>query len=65
MTKSVRHLFADAAALIEDMHGISVEGQAQGVSPDMARVLVGNLRSGVRRLDMASQRIISTLEAGK
>ncbi len=61
MTKSVRHLFADVTALIEDLHGVAVEGQAQGVSPDMARVLVGNLRSGIRRLDRAAQRIIAAL----
>lgn len=64
MNKSVWRLFTDATALIEDMHGISVEGQAQDVSSDMARVLVGNLLSGVRRLDRTAQRIIAALEAG-
>lgn len=63
MTKSVRHLFADATALIEDVHAVAVEGQAQGLSPDMVRVLVGNLCSGVRRLDRTAQRIIAVLEA--
>lgn len=65
MTKSIHHLFPDAIALIEDMHGIAVEGQAQGVSPDMVRVLVGNLRSGVSRLDGTTKRIIAALEAGE
>lgn len=64
MTKSVRRLFADATALIEDMHAVAVEGQAQGLSPDMVRVLVANLRSGVRRLDAAAQRIITALTEG-
>lgn len=62
MTKSVGHLFADATALTEDMHAVAVEGQAQGLSPDIVRVLVGNLRSGVRRLDRTAQRIIAVLE---
>ena len=61
MTKSVRQLFADATALLEDLHGIAVEGQAQDASPDMMRVLVGSLRSGIRRLDGAAQRIITAL----
>lgn len=61
MTKSDSHLFAEVTALLEDLHGIAVEGQAQGASPDMARVLVGNLRSGIRRLDGAAQRIIAAL----
>ena len=65
MTKSVRYLFADVTALIEDMHGIAAEGQAQDVSPDMVRVLVGNLRSGVSRLDGTTRRIIAALEAGE
>ena len=64
MTKPVRHLFADAAALIEDMHAVAVEGQAQGLSPDMVRVLVVNLCSGVRRLDGAAKRIIAALDEG-
>lgn len=63
MTKSVRQLFADATALLEDLHGIAVEGQAQGASPDMVQVLVGNLCSGVRRLDGTTQRIIAALGA--
>lgn len=61
MTKSVRRLFADATALIEDMHAVAVEGQAQGLSPDMVRVLTLNLRSGVKRLDRTAQRIIAAL----
>lgn len=63
--KSVPHLFADATALLEDLHGLAVEGQAQGIPPDMARVLVRDLRSGVRRLDGTARRIVSALEAGR
>lgn len=61
MTKSVGRLFADVTALIEDLHAVAVEGQAQGLSPDIVRVLVGNLRSGVKRLDRTAQRIIAAL----
>lgn len=61
MTKSVRHLFTDATALIEDMHAVAVEGQAQGLSPDIVRMLAGNLHSGVKRLDRTAQRIIAAL----
>ena len=63
MTKSVHRLFADAAALIEDMHGISVEGQAQGVSPDMALLFVRDLRSGLKRLDRTITNIALVSEA--
>lgn len=55
--KSVRHLFADATALLEDLHGLAVEGQAHGLSPDIARVLVHDLRSGIERLDRIAMSI--------
>lgn len=63
MTKSVHRLFADATALIEDMHGISVEGQAQGLSPDMALLFVRDLRSGLKRLDRTIMHIALVSEA--
>ena len=50
MSKSTRRLFADATALIEDMHGLAVEGQGRDVPPEMKQVLCRNLRAGARRL---------------
>ena len=49
--KSVRHIFADITAALEYMHGIAVEGQANGLSPDIHIALLRQLRAGAANLD--------------
>lgn len=45
--KTVQHLFADLTALIEDLHGIAVEGQAPDASADMRSVLATSISTGL------------------
>lgn len=63
MKKSVPHLFADMTARLEDLHGIAVEGQCAGLSPDIHMILLLNLRSGTQALaatiDHTSARIVA------
>jgi hypothetical protein len=50
MSKSMRHLFADATALLEDLHGLAVEGRAADVPAEMHRALCRDIRAGLKRL---------------
>lgn len=45
--KTVQHLFADLTVLVEDLHGIAVEGQAPDVSADMHTVLATSIGAGL------------------
>ena len=49
--KSPGHLFADTTALLEDLHGVAVEGQHPDITPDMHAALASHLRLGCRRLE--------------
>lgn len=51
MTSDLRREFADITARLEDLHAVAVEGQRRDNSPDMQRVLIGHLRSGVSAMD--------------
>lgn len=48
--KDIHELFADLTALLEDLHGVAVEGQQAGLSPDMQAVLLSSVRDGVQRI---------------
>ena len=48
--KSVSRRFADLTAVLEDMHGIAVEGQAKDLTPDMQGALLTALRSSLADL---------------
>jgi len=48
--KLVSHKFADVTAVLEDMHGIAVEGQAKDLTPDMQSALLMSLRSSLADL---------------
>ncbi|MCW3837081.1 hypothetical protein ACFQ1E_13020 [Sphingomonas canadensis] len=53
MSKSVPHLFADVTALLEDLHGVAVEGQRRDNPPEVQLALAASLRPGIVRLDKA------------
>lgn len=61
--KSVRRLFADFTRALEDMHGITVEGQAPRLSPDLQSALLVPLKQGLVRLDCIARQIEKRLEA--
>ena len=51
MREGVPLIFADVKAMLEDMHGIAVEGQRGDNAPDMQRVLVSQLRTTAAAVD--------------
>lgn len=51
MTSDLRREFADITARLEDLHAVAVEGQRRDNSPDMQRVLIGHLLSGLSAID--------------
>lgn len=61
--KSLPHLFADMTAMLEDIHGIAVEGQAADLSADMRRALLVEIQSGFWTLRAIAERISLALEA--
>lgn len=46
----VRRLFADLTCLLEDLHGLAVEGQAAGQPPQVLLALADSLSIGLQRL---------------
>jgi hypothetical protein len=48
--KSPPRLFADITAILENLHGLAVEGQDGSLHDNVRRVLVADLASGVARL---------------
>lgn len=61
MTDQAPMLFAQATMLLEDLHGISVEGQRHDHSPDMRRALLIDLRAGAKRLTRLAAKIGNTI----
>lgn len=47
--KDVPKLFADITMVLEDLHGVAVEGQRSDLSPDMQAALLSSVRTGIRR----------------
>lgn len=60
---SVRQLFTDLTALIEDVHGVAVEGQATGLSSDIQAVLARAVDHGLARASEAVGLIRARLPA--
>lgn len=57
--KSSAHLFADLTALLEDIHGVAVEGQSTHASDDMRQLWAASIRRSLcdaRRLVSAISR---------
>lgn len=65
MRKSVPHLFADMTARLEDLHGIAVEGQCSGLSPDIHMVLLLHLRTGAQALAATIEHTSARIVAGR
>ena len=55
--KSIPRLFAELTAVIEDMHGIAVEGQAPHLSPDLRNMLLRSLNQSVARIELITSAI--------
>lgn len=51
---SARHLFAELAAALEDLHGLAIEGQHPDHTPDIREAVLASVRQGLRR----TQRIV-------
>jgi len=62
--KSVSQKFADVTAVLEDMHGIAVEGQAKDLTPDMQAALLMSLRSSLADLRRLVTGIVFLMKIG-
>ena len=56
MTSPQEH-FADLTALLEDLHGLAVEGQHPDLSEDISQTLCANLTLGLAR----GRRLVSAI----
>lgn len=45
----VRRLFADLTIVLEDLHGLAVEGQHPDHTPDIQEAVLVSVRQGIRR----------------
>ena len=62
MKRDLPRAFAAITARLEDLSAIAMEGQRRDTSPDMHRVLVGELRSGMAMVDNALRGVAAALE---
>lgn len=51
MMDGLSRTFADITAQLEDFHSLAVEGQSRDATPDIHRVLICQLRSGLAALN--------------
>lgn len=65
MSKSIPRLFAEVAGLLEDMHGVAVEGQRRDNPPEVQLALASSLRPGLVRLDKVLIEIGVTIGASR
>lgn len=63
--KSPSNLFADVTAILEDLHGLAVEGQSVNLHDHARRVLVADLTTGIARLQRKLAKIGRRLEAAR
>ncbi|MEV4935721.1 hypothetical protein [Sphingobium sp. LSP13-1-1.1] len=47
--KSAQERFADLTALLEDLHGLAVEGRQPDLSEDISKALCAHLATGLTR----------------
>ena len=59
----IPRLFAEAAAKLEDLHGIAIEGQRADNALDLQSVLNVHLRDGLAGLGGTLRAITNALEA--
>jgi len=62
MRKSVHHQFADIMANAEDIAVLALEAQGRDVTPEMHRILVAHLRSGLEAVDCKLTAITAILD---
>lgn len=55
--RDVGHLFANMTAVIEDMHGTSVEGQRSDASGEERRAILRSIRVGIASLQTVERSI--------
>ena len=51
MTDGIPHLFEALKSMLEDMHGLAVEGQRRDNAPDMQCVLISQMRMAIAAVD--------------
>jgi hypothetical protein len=61
MNKSIPHLFTEVTALLEDMHGIAVEGQRRDNPPEVQLALADSLTTGFTPLETLAFGIVASL----
>ncbi|TXC68263.1 hypothetical protein FSZ31_11295 [Sphingorhabdus soli] len=64
MTDGVPHLFAAITSILEDMHGLAIEGQRLDNAPDMQRVLVSQMRMAIAAVDCTAGEITQQIGNG-
>ncbi|MCB2079364.1 MAG: hypothetical protein KDE55_16920 [Novosphingobium sp.] len=57
----MRASFAVLTMALEDLHGVTVEGQQADLSPDMQAALLSSVRDGVRKISRIMLDIAETL----
>jgi len=62
MTFDIPERFAMMTAVLEDLHGHAIEGQAADLSPDMQMPLLLALKQGARAIISDCDRIAAQLE---
>lgn len=60
--KSPTHLFADLTALLEDLHGLTVEGQRPTIPDEELLVIVGDLFAGIAKMRRKTAKLARRLE---
>lgn len=59
--KDVPELFAELTGVMEDAHGIAVEGQCASLTPDVQALLLAGVKEHVRRLHRIMLNIAAAL----
>jgi len=63
--RSVRDLFGDLCAALEDTHAIASDGMGPDCSPDMHRALLAHVRIGLDQVETIVGRIGKALSGPK
>ena len=60
--EDVPRQFAAIRSMLEELHGVAVEGQHGDNSPDMHRVLTAHLRTGVAELNGKLRSVLAMID---
>lgn len=61
MKRDLTRAFAAITARLEDLSAVAMEGQRRDTSPDMHRVLLGELRSGMAIVEETLRSVAAAL----